>query len=65
MKAEILRTEGTMVELLNPFMIDEFKRASSVLVDYNLPEEIEIYYIHYFMRKNVYYRKTHFIKQSL
>jgi len=41
MKAEILRTEGTMIELLNPFMIDEFKRASSVLVDYNLPEEVE------------------------
>ena len=41
MKAEVLRTEGTMVELLNPFMIDEFKRASSVLVDYNLSEEVE------------------------
>lgn len=38
---KILRTEGTMVELLNPFMTDEFKRASSVLVDYNLPEEVE------------------------
>lgn len=41
MKAEVLRTEGTMVELLNPFMIDEFKRASSILVDYELPEEVE------------------------
>ena len=38
---EVLRTEGTVVELFRPHMTDEFKRASSVLVDYNLPEEVE------------------------
>lgn len=41
MKTEVLRTEGTVVELFRPHMTDEFKRASSVLVDYNLPEEVE------------------------
>ena len=65
MKAEILKTEGTMVELLNPFMIDEFKRASSVFVDYNFPEEVENLLYTLFYEKECVSPETHFIKQSL